>query len=164
MSLETSYLVNTFFQARARAEVSFVFVVAQQFLNESLSKETLSPGCDAQRKNVLVALETIIKKIQSSHPSVRPRVNTPGKINKPVLAPPIGEADVSSKAPPPPVPEDVEVYEDPSTEDGPQASDYLSFYPASSVPEDSQENDEQEMYEAMETNTQPEDTIGEKWE
>jgi len=153
----TQLFVNTFFQSNARAEVSFVLwsacAAAQLFLNHGLSKETLSQGCDAQRRNVLVALETIVKKIQSSHPSVRPRVNTPGKINKPILAPRNGE-DVSSKPLAPPVPEDI------ATEDGPQASDYLSFYPASSALED-QENEEQEMYEAMETNPQPEDPIGE---
>lgn len=131
----------------------------QQFLNEGLSKEKLSPGCEAQRKNALISLDTIAKKIQSSHPSIRPRINTPGKINKPVLAPPINNV----KPPPPaPIEEDGEMYEDPTAAEE-QASDYLSFYPASSenIDGEGQDEEEQEMYEAMEAGgQQQEDAAG----
>ena len=140
----------------------FACPAVQQFLSEGLSKESLSPGCEVQRKNALLALDTITKKIQSSHPSIRPRVNTPGKINKPILSPPI-PATVLSK--PPPIQEDGELYEDPSAEGSPLASDYLSFYPASGeqVDNELEENgEEQEMYEAMEASQQQQEDAGEE--
>ena len=131
----------------------------QQFLTEGLSKEKLSPGGEAQRKNALFSLDTIAKKIQNAHPSIRPRINTPGKIIKPAIAPPI--ANVKVPAPPPPIEENEDVYEDPTADE--QASDYLSFYPASSEAIDAggDSGEEQEMYEAMEAgNQQQEDPAG----
>ena len=135
----------------------FACPAVQQFLSEGLSKESLSPGCEVQRKNALLALDTITKKIQSSHPSIRPRVNTPGKINKPILSPPI-PATVLTK--PPPIQE-----EDPSAEGSQLASGYLSFYPASGkqVDKELDENgEEQEMYEAMEASQQQQEDAGEE--
>ena len=95
-------------------------IVFQVFLTRDLSSEALSPKCSAQLQNVYKIIEDLINKINRAHPSIRPRMNTPGTMKKP--------------APPPPshspvfLPEEdnEEVYEEP-------------------VPEEPQE-----MYEAME--------------
>ena len=89
----------------------------------------------------------MIDRIQHAHPSIRPRVNTPGGFKKPPHpAPP------PSKGPAPPLPEEQEeLYEEPAADPqqvDTQAEDYLSFEP--SHPQNIDEGEEpQEMYEAM---------------
>lgn len=91
----------------------------------------------------------MIDKIRHAHPSIRPRVNTPGGLKKPPHPAP-------SKGPAPLLPEEQEeLYEEP-TADPPmptqqvdsQAEDYLSFEPAHPMNIDEGE-EPQEMYEAM---------------
>ena len=109
----------------------------QGFLLQDLSQESLSPACETRRQNVSKAIEGIIAKIRHSHPSIRPRVNTPGGLKKPAPPPPL---EPPSPAVVPEGPEEGELYEEAQ-----QAEEYLSFEPANS-----QGEEPQEMYEAME--------------
>lgn len=122
----------------------FVYAVVQHFLQE-LSQEKLSHGREVQRQASLKAVQGIMKKIQHSHPSIRPRVNTPATMKKPPLPPP---AEIPGG--PPTVPEEEhegEVYEEPATDIPAEAEDYLSFEPAQTA---NGLEESQEMYEAME--------------
>ena len=119
----------------------------QQYL-QSLGQEKLSHGSELQRQASLRAVDSIVKKIQHSHPSIRPRVNTPGNMKKPPPPPPPG-------AEPPTIlestaEEEGELYEEPATDAVPEpvAEDYLSFEPAGRIDNGLEET--QEMYEAME--------------
>ncbi len=121
-----------------------------QYLQD-LSREKLSHGSELQRQSSLKTVEAIVKKIQYSHPSIRPRVNTPGGMKKPPPPPPPGEGL-------PTIPdgatednqEEGELYEEPPTEAAvpePEVEDYLSFEPAHGA---NGMEESQEMYEAME--------------
>lgn len=89
----------------------------------------------------------MIDKIRHAHPSIRPRVNTPGGLKKPPHLPP-----APSKGPAPPLPEEQEeLYEEPAADPMPTQqvdTHYLSFEPTH--PKNIDEGEEpQEMYEAM---------------
>lgn len=137
----------------ASLSVGAVFVIStvlQLFLRD-LKKESLSQSCEKQRQNVSNLMDGVVNKIQNAHPSIRPRLNTPGK--KPPAYPP--PADKSHPPPPPPpvapppgttiAEGEGEVYEEPPAEAA-AAEDYLDFEP-SPLNEDGEEP--QEMYEAM---------------
>lgn len=121
-----------------------VIAVVQTFLQSDLKQVPLSLDCQARKKLASETLQNIINKIQHAHPSIRPRVNTPGfGGKKPAPLPPI-------EAPAPIVPEDEgeELYDEMSGEPPPvtpqEVEDYLSFEPAHP-----QGEEPQEMYEAM---------------
>jgi hypothetical protein len=84
-----------------------------QFLLQDLANERLSQG-NVQKKNYhMNVVDGLIHRIQSIHPSIRPRMNTPGK-------PPSFQPPPSFKPPLPPPSEDQdqqEVYEVPQNAD-----------------------------------------------
>ena len=129
----------------------YIHAVVQRFL-QALSEEKLSPASEQQRQASLKAVDVIIKKVQHSHPSVRPRVNTPGGLKKPAPPPPVVMPETTMEEEP------EELYEEPPTESisvpEPEAEDYLSFEPARSGSGSGgggeEVGEEQEMYEAME--------------
>ena len=106
--------------------------MVQAFLQQELSREKLSQGCEAKRQTINKSIESIVKKIRHAHPSIRPRVNTPGGIKKPAPPPPLDPPSVPSL---PEGGEEGELYEEAQ-----QAEDYLSFEPTHS------QEDDQEMY------------------
>ena len=119
--------------------------MVQTFLQSDLKQVSLSSDCQVRREVASEALENIINKIQHAHPSIRPRVNTPGYGGKkPPLPPP-------AQPPAPPVPEEEgeELYDEAMSAvqppDTPQdVEDYLSFEPSHLLGEEPQE-----MYESM---------------
>lgn len=123
--------------------------MVQSFLQQDLSQEALSRACEKKRLATSNTINDIINKIRRSHPSIRPRINTPGGIKKP--PPPVPPVE------PPIVPfteeeEEGELYEEPAPDPQPppQAEDYLSFEPAYPL-DNGAEEEPQEVYEAMET-------------
>lgn len=114
----------------------------QSFLLQDLSLERLSHGCEANRQKASRAIESIIKKIRHSHPSIRPRVNTPGGIKKPAPPPPL---EPPSTVPEEEEEEEGELYVEPQQA---EVENYLSFKPEHSL---DQGEEPQEMYEAMES-------------
>ena len=121
------------------AHMHFLAVV-QTFLQRDLKQAPLSPTCQAQREAASNTIENLISKIRHAHPSIRPRVNTPGTGKKPPIAPPPAD---------PPLPtteEGEELYEDPTpdTQAQEEAEEYLDFEPTGPV-----NTEDQEMYEAM---------------
>lgn len=120
--------------------------MVQAFLQSDLKQAPLSSDCQVRREVASNTIEDIISKIQHAHPSIRPRVNTPGYGGKkPPLPPP-------TQVPAPSITEDgEELYEEASAEPPPespqgQGEDYLSFEPAHNGGLEEQ----QEVYEAME--------------
>ena len=71
-----------------------------------------------------------MKKINSTHPSIRPRVNTPGTMTQPPPA--------MAPKPPPTIPTEVdegqEMYEEPQISQ-PNPQDYLDFEPGADGPQ-----------------------------
>lgn len=124
--------------------------MVQNFLVTDLKQAPLSQACRAKRDIVSKTLQEIINKIRHAHPSIRPRVNTPGTGKKPALPPP-----VDTPAPPLPLEEEPEeeLYEDPMQDMAPPppAEDYLSFEPTHAGENGVGEEEPQEMYEAMVT-------------
>ena len=102
---------------------------AHHFLAQDLMREKLSTDMHFRRNQLCDEMETIMKKINSTHPSIRPRVNTPGKIVQP---PPL------APKPPQTIPqedEQQEVYEEPSVSES-NPEDYLMFEPGKDMPQD----------------------------
>ena len=122
------------------------------FLIDGLCNESLSPGCEVQLQNATRTLNGIVKTIQNAHPSIRPRVNTPGNLKKPPAPPPNSSAPVLE----PPSQDYREVYEDPAPDHLPEGlqevEDYLKYSQTNTNGE--MDEIEQEMYEAMETGQQ----------
>ena len=102
------------------------------FLSNDLSREHLSKENEEKRRKYLQALDILVSKIQSAHPSIRPRMNTPaGTVKSPVGG---------MKPPAAPPPEEGELYVECDQQE--EAEEYLAFEPSSDIP--------QEVYEAME--------------
>lgn len=123
-----------------------VCAVVQLFLQQDLGRESLSQSCQTQRQNASKVIETIINKIQNAHPSIRPRVNTPGSMKKPAPPPPIALPTTTT------LPEEgEELYEEP-VPDNRLPEDYESFEPQ---PHNIDQEEPQEMYEEMGVTQEP---------
>lgn len=127
--------------------------VVQTFLQSDLKAVSLPISCQTRRQVAADTIENIINKIQHAHPSIRPRVNTPGSSQKPPPPPPLTVPQL------PPTQEEgpEELYEEPvpdsTTPSSQQAEDYLSFEPAQHGNHGNaaagELEDSQEMYESM---------------
>ena len=88
-------------------------------MSRDLANERLSKSNQQKRYHHIQLLDSLRTKINSTHPSVGPKVTTPGPISHP---PPTFK-------PPPPIPDEPqELYEVPEIKD--EAEDYLSFEPS----------------------------------
>lgn len=128
--------------------IGFPYPAVKLFL-DGLHSESLSPGCETQRQTVSRALTSIVKKIQNAHPSIRPRVNTPGYMKKPPPLPPNGSGTMLEH--PPPEEGMGEVYEEPVSDLAEEANNGGS-----------QDGEQQEVYEAMENGQDVYEEPGEK--
>ena len=105
------------------------------YLNQDLCNEHLSQAGHLQRQKHAQMLDAIIKRINSTHPTIRPRVNTPGKMppHLPPIAPKQPAPPPMHKTPPPLVDEQQDVYEEPvMSPSSANPHDYLDFEPGSS--------------------------------
>ena len=115
-------------------------------------REALSADCDIKRQKFSHMLEELCNKIRASHPSIRPRMNTPS-----------GTTSQGSKLPPPPPPlipeqtsdDENEMYTEFDPSGGGEAENYLEFEPSQTGGDSSQE-----VYEAM--NPEEEDDVYEE--
>ena len=98
---------------------------AHQYLLQDLANERLSTQNQQKRQQYMQTMSGLMQRIQSSHPTIRPRMNTPGKMTHPPKP---------SAKPPLPVPveeeEPQEVYEVPEN----NAENYLQFEPSNKQP------------------------------
>ena len=136
----------------------------QVFLTKDLEGESLSPEVEGRRKQLVISVNGVLGKINSAHPSVRPRLFTPTANG--------GPPAVGRKPPiklPAPTPDEVsplfqapptidtahqgqEMYIECETQETPE--DYLTFTSHSEEGEGG-EGREQETYEAMANNDEP---------
>ena len=123
------------------------------FLSIDLTRETLSTNNELKRQKLLEEMVHLIDKICSSHPSIRPRMNTPAGLKPPAPPPPKEENE--------PIPEEEpeqELYTDMDNQNlemDATAEDYLTF-----SPQPPNEDESQDVYEDVKAD-EPQDVYEE---
>ena len=80
-------------------------IAVHKYLTEDLVNEHLSANANLRRQALSETMGTISQKIQSTHPTIRPRVNTPGNLSQthPTQKPPLGQKPPKAAHKPPPI-------------------------------------------------------------
>ena len=78
-------------------------IAVHKYLTEDLVNEHLSANANHRRQVLSEKLDTISQKIQSTHPSIRPRVNTPSSLSQAhsTQRPPLGPRPPTTAQKPP---------------------------------------------------------------